>query len=169
MENVIKTDKHPIIVKYFLLPLYDIYSKTLEDKFILAYLNKDRSMLFLKLKEEHDFSDNALYQGRCNIKDTNYYIFSTCVSMSVDIDKVIEGKYSKLSKFAKSKIVNLSGLDYLKVKSDGVYTSYPLMALFKSKFPEWRSILEKRINVILPDESELLSILDNKRIFIEDL
>jgi hypothetical protein len=173
MDKILKTDKHPVILKYFLLPLYDIYSKVIEDKFLNAYINSDKSLLFLELKEEHNFDDNALYQGKCKIGTREFYLFGTCSSVSIDIERVIKGQYSKLSKFSKSKIITNSGLEYLKVKKDGVYTSYPLMALFKEKFPEWKAIIEKYLSVSnrvsIPEELELLSKLDVSKVFIEDI
>lgn len=167
MENVIRADKHPVVIKFFLLPLYEINSKSIEPKFLNAYVNKEVSYLFLELNSDHDFSDNELYSGKCTIDNRDFHLFSTNMSMMIDIGRLLEGKYSQMSKLAKNKIVKKSGLQYMEIRSDGVYTSYPLMALFK--FPEWKKVLEKHINQTIDDNSELLSALDKKRMFIEDI
>jgi len=166
-----------IVLKYFILPLYDISFKQVEKVYVDVYLKKEGTFIFLEVNNMIDFTDNVNWRGISNIIESReFHIFETPNEFINDIlllisvnpkTKEIESKYSKMSNKAKSKIVQLSGLKYKELQPDKTYfTSYPLMALFK--FPEWKELKENELGVKLDESCELLDRL-TEEIFIENL
>lgn len=161
-------DKNPIILKYFVLPLYDLSINMFKDKYVNMYLNKEGTFIFLHLNSEHDFKCNIHYTGTIPINDIVVYSFVTPDSFANDVKLIIEGKYSKITVKAKAQIIELSGLIYRKrdpIRNVDV-TSAPLLAL--EKHPVYRESLEKRLDIILSDEDELIDKLTVEA-FVENL
>ena len=162
-------NKNDQVLKYFVLPLYDMSFKMIEDVYKAMYLSQDGKNLFIQLKgEPQDLPDNMLFSGVVPIGRRVFNVYHTNEIHLRDIQLMIEGKYSKISANAKNKIISLSGLDYKKISKDGKreITSPLLGAL--TKHPAYRQMLEKKLGVELHEDKELVSKL-NKESFIENI
>jgi len=156
------------IFKTFILPLYGIKAKSIEEVYVNAYLNKEGSYLFLKVKELKEcLANNLLYSGTLTHEEEIFYLFSTSKVYENDIQLVIQGKYSQLSKQAKTTIINLCGLEYMVREKDGsIACAEPLLALSKHK--SLKSKIESKLQITLPGKAELFSKL-TKEAFIDNL
>lgn len=161
-------NKNDQVLKYFVLPLYDMSFKMIEDVYKSMYLSQDGKNLFIQLHNSTDLPDNMLFSGVVPIGRKIFNVYHTNEIHLKDIQLMIEGNYSKISANAKNKIISLSGLDYKKISKDGKreITSPLLGAL--TKHPAYRQMLEKKLGVELHEDKELVSKL-NKESFIENI
>jgi len=119
-----------IVYKYVQNPIYDVF----ENKFLLSNPNFERKR-----------QDNNLVTYSFKIPDN--FIDDYC--------KIIEGKYSKISKDAKNKILlflNLKKFEEENKNSDIV------SVLYKTEY--YRELLQTKLGVKIHDSYELSSIID---------
>ena len=164
-------NKDATILKYFVLSLFDIAYETIKEEYVTAYVNKEGTNLFIELKANgipDCILNNTYYSGIFKQDNKIYVVLKISDTFEKDLKCMVKGKYSQISTTAKSKIVQLSGLDYKrydptkKVK----FTSPIIAGLFKN--PTYKKGLEQKLGVILSDESELIDRL-SKNAFIETI
>ena len=171
-------NKDETILKTFVLPLYGISVKSVEDVYINAYLNKEGNFLFLKVKEFKDcLANNLLYSGIFEYKNEKYNLFSTSKVYENDIQLIMSGKYSQISQQAKNTIIQLCGLGYMvREKNGSISCASELLAL--TKHPALRKKLEMTLateglpkqlyNGSISESSELFSKLTEEA-FIDNI
>lgn len=163
-------NKNEVIIKTFVLPLYGIAIKSIQEVYKNAYLNKEGNYLFLEVTELTPYlANNLLYSGTFDYEERKFNLFSTSKLYVNDIQLIMSGKYSQVSQQAKNTIIQLCGLKYMvrdaKVKNLYICDEI-LLALIKHK--SLKQKIEKTLVVELPDDSELLSKL-TKEAFIDNV
>jgi hypothetical protein len=164
-------NKNSSILKYFVLSLFDISYESIKEEYVNAYINKEGTSVFIQLKDTlvpSHIDHNCYFSGVFEKEGITYAVLQLSEIYIKDLKLIVKGKYSQLSDLAKSKIVQLSGLDYKRY--DPIkrvkFTSPIIAGLFKN--PVYRQGLEERLGVILSDKAELIDKL-TKEAFIESI
>lgn len=157
--------KDIVIIKYLILPLYNIPFVLIQDDFISAYINKDAEMLYLNVENKDVLRSLNNFHGDVFINDIHFQMFKVTKYLK-DVKLIIEGKYSKISPEAKQSIIELSGMKYQEYNplTKKEVTSAPLLAI--DKHPVYKEHVERRLGVQLPDSAELFDKVSDS-IFIE--
>lgn len=148
------TEEH--LSTYFLLPLIQLNKFSFgAANFINSYVNRDGTVITvevtdLRLCESH--STHPQYLKEKEIFGRSYIWFSLPERWSKDFTLFTQGKYSKLSEVARGMIIQFSGLTH----NEGGITDARILALNKSQV--LREKWEEELNMILPDNMELLSV-----------
>lgn len=163
--------KDSVILKYFILPLFDIAVNSVKPFFLEAYVNREGNRLFLMLEHEHDFTSIETFDGVFSLQGKDFYVFSLDTHFNRDMKLLISGQYSKMSEMAKEKIRKLSGLNYnvYNPKTNKNVTAAALLAL--EKHPKYREKLERDLKMKPGEYDPEWELFDKAStgIFIENL
>ena len=147
------------LVVYYLLPLAGINPKVLGRTLKCAYLKPEDNTLWIEVSSFANLnnikiSPNYLYN--IDIEGKLFIVVTVENKYHPDIAKFVAGKYSTMSKDAKTRIYKLSSLDYKKSYDGIVTTDFILQALSKSKKLKevWINILGADVDI--PDSHELI-------------
>ena len=163
--------KDNVILKYFILPLFDIVVNSVKPFFLEAYVNREGNRLFLMLEHDHDFTSIETFDGVFSLQGRDFYTFSLDRQFYKDMKLLLNGQYSKMSEISKEKIRKLSGLNYnvYNPKTNRNSTAAPLLAL--EKHPKYREKLEKDLKMRPGEYDPDWELFDKATsgIFIENL
>jgi len=169
---------------YYILPLLKLSKFSfLNSNFVNSYLTPTGTGIVVEVLEPLLLSRNVLNHQQCRGKFKHDK--HTCITYiiphkwSSDVEKFMQGKFSKMSKAAKASIIRFSGLDHKKKSGTGIYTDGRLLAL--DKHPVLKQMWETELTSITPakdgkssqrsvielgEDAELLSI-PGKESYIE--
>jgi hypothetical protein len=156
---------------YFILPLTGVSKDTfMSGNFLDSFISMDRKSIAVNIIEPYLISPRVRmhynFRGLKVLESWNgpvwMYEFAIPDQYMEDLDKFLNGQFSKMSEEAKIQIRKHSGLPYEKeeyIKDVGrvVSTDLRLCALDKNN-TGLRNFWEKRLDVVLPAGMELLSI-----------
>jgi len=151
---------------HFILPLLKLNRFSfLSGNFINCYLSTSRKEIIVQVGDRMLVSRKAFTHPNYQLDIWNgsslYIIYTIPTKWSTDVNLFCEGKFSKLSKAAKSYIKQFSGLPWECYDGKCIVTDGRLLALEKHEVLKqmWeRELSLERSPVILPEDSELLSI-----------
>ena len=170
MEQTVENpNKDKDILEFFILPLVGIGYEKLGITFTRAFVNRTGTQVFLQFETEelHQYSDK--FFSSIAAKGMYYQIYEVDDVWLPDMQLLLAGKYSGISKKAKEQIILISGLVYMRKLTDNrLLTAVPLLALTKDN--ELREYWEGRVggeyvswgrfkgSSIIPENSELYDI-----------
>lgn len=118
------------VVNYYVLPLVGLSRKDFGDNFVTTKINRIGTKVFVQVKE--DIYPTLIYRNKVRQDNILYLYYRVPEKFSKDVQYIIKGLYSKITKKAKKKIVKLSGLAFNeKLKEGYERTSKLLYALIK--------------------------------------
>lgn len=134
-----------------MLPMFDINFKTIKDDFCNCYLSYnnfeyDFPVIFLVLKTRIPIINSYFIEEHEDLE--NYiYVLKIPDNFQEDYEKLLQGKYSKVSKLLLDNITKMWG-----------FNSQPVKVIKKEESrKKW---LEEYIGQKLPEDAELMSVFD---------
>lgn len=119
------------ILNYYVLPLAGLSRKDFGDNFVTTKINRIGTRVFVQVKV--DIYPSFAYKNKIKQGDILYLYYNIPKKFKQDVQYIIKGSYSKITKKAKKKIVRDSGLAFnVKLKEGYERTSKLLYALIKS-------------------------------------
>jgi hypothetical protein len=148
------------LCNYFVLPLigYNKFSFG-EGNFVNSYITlEEEIVVILKTIPQVAYHTNPNYKADFDVEGKFAIVFTIPTTHIPDFYTFLDGRYSKLSDKAKQLIKQNSGLRYNipdPQKPGNVICDEKLLAMDNS--PAYRKKLEENLNVIIPNDVELLS------------
>ena len=156
------------LVGYYLLPLLGLSKNTFGQFYQDAKITRDRDAIVVYLYPgcKEPFWENENYQTDYTVDRVVYAVFAIPKEWKEDIDLFCEGKYSRMSELAKSKIYKSSGLTYNKQIDKFIVTDMRLLALTRS--PILKQWMRENYKIISGANVECIR-LKNKDIIYHNL
>lgn len=148
------------LCNYFVLPLigYNKFSFG-EGNFVNSYVTlEEEIVVIVKSPPQIAFHLNPNYKADFEAEGKFVMVFTIPTEYISDLYLFLEGKYSKLSEKAKQVIKTTSGLRYNipdPHRPGNIICDDKLLAM--DNHPTYRKKLEESLNVIIPQDVELLS------------
>jgi hypothetical protein len=152
---------------WFFLPL--LGSSYMEIYNLMGVFMRDNNMkdlnnhffVLLEYQNSKEFSDykktitrKIFFEKEYKISNDKLMLVYNIPSMiQKDYDNFLKGKYSKISEEYKKRIIK-----FFNIKLNEPGWSTIIMILYKNK--QYKEILEKKLNVVIPEENELASIIN---------
>ncbi len=147
----------------YILPLLGLnqFSFGNPERFVNSYVSEDDKHVVVECTHSYStiITNHANFKFNIEKEGRHYAVFEVPVFYQSEVPKFREGKYSTFSVQAKELIKKKSGLKYKSPTFSGKFeTSLELLALDKDK--ELKTYWEKKLNVKLDEDAELMSIPD---------
>ncbi len=124
--------KEDTVLNYYVLPLVGLSREDFGNNFVTTKLNRVGSKVFVQVKE--DIYSVFIHKNKYTQNNILYLYYVIPNKFKQDVQYIINGAYSKISKKAKKRIIKNSGLTFnKKVKGGYIKTSKLLYALVKDK------------------------------------
>ena len=118
------------VINYYVLPLVGLSRKDFGDNFVTTKVNRIGTKVFVQVKE--DIYPTFVYKNKIKQGNILYLYYNVPKKFTQDVQYIIKGSYSKITKKAKKKIIRNSGLAFnKKLKKGYERTSKLLYALIK--------------------------------------
>jgi len=122
--------KEDTVINYYVLPLVGLSRKDFGENFVTTKINRIGTKVFVQVKE--DIYPSLIYKNKIKQDNVLYLYYKVPEKFKKDIQYIIKGLYSKITKKAKKKIIRNSGLAFnMKLKKGYERTSKLLYALIK--------------------------------------
>ena len=162
-------------LQYFFIPLAKIPHLLVKKVLVSCHLNKDKTLVYIQVKSlpenyEPDIVENCpTFEFSVTIKERLFLVFSIDTVALPDIELILQGRCTEISRESKVNIFVHSGLPYNKKGKEGICTThYLLQALVEHN--EVKPILASCIGVkeeelakelIRPVENDSLVYIEN--------
>lgn len=151
----------------YMLPLLGLNRWSFgENNFVNSYVNEDNTHLLVEIKTITTLiTSHPKFRFEYRTEDGKLMaVFEVSPEHRKTVELFREGKYSQFSDVSKTIIRKKSGLRYKAVQADGtIKSARELLALDKDK--ELRKVMEKELNVKIPENAELASIPGDENFF----